>query len=259
MKATNANEKSQLSSLHYEEVRNTGKESILFIHGIGASQWTWWQQLPVFSENYQIITVDLPGHGKSVSTPWVSLNNTTKLIAEQIIKDRIVHVVGLSLGGHVALELAKHYPKNIFSLFTSGITVKPMQFQFFLKLQSWFVQRSQQNNQHLNKLAREYYQLPENKIDEFTTNYQLLTRDTYETIFKELMQFRLDQSYKMIKKPSLFVAGEKESQNILETIKIAPTILPNAKGKIIPNALHAWPVQDPVQFNQVLKEWLLQQ
>ena len=220
---------------------------------------SWWQQLPAFSEDYQIITVDLPGHGKSVSTPWVSLDYTTKLIAEQIIKERAVHVVGLSLGGHVALELAKHYPENILSIFSSGITVKPMQFQFFLKFQSWFVQRGQQNNQYLNKLGRDYYQLPDNKINEFTTNYQLLTRDTYETISKEIMQFRLDHSYKMIKKPTLFVAGEKESQNILETIKIAPTILSNAKGKIIPNARHAWPVQEPNQFNQVLKEWLLQQ
>lgn len=231
------------------------RETILFIHGIGASSWMWWQQLPAFSD-YDILNVDLPGHGKNAAIPWTSLEATTDFIAKQIPKPLQVHVVGISLGGHVALELAKRYPEKLLSVFISGITVKPMPFQFLLKVQSYFVQQNIQNKKALTKLARKYYHLPADKIPEFIANYQLLTRKTYETIAKEIMQFCLDETYGSINVPSLIVAGDQESKGILESVRIAPKTIPTTETKLIPNAPHAWPVQNAKQFNQVLRDWL---
>lgn len=242
--------------IDYTETESNGNEPILFIHGLGASRWMWWQQEAAFSD-FPIILADLPGHGKSASTPWISLADTTDQIAQQVIKNRTVHVVGISLGGHVALELAKLYPEKILSAFISGITVKPMHFQFLLNLQSRLVQRGIQNDRHLHKIAREYYRLPQDQTAEFISNYQLLTRETYETIWKEIMQFRLDETYGDIAKPCLFVAGAKESRGIVESISIAPQLIPTAAGCLIPDAQHAWPVQKAHLFNGVLREWLL--
>ncbi|MEZ0480347.1 alpha/beta fold hydrolase [Planococcus sp. SSTMD024] len=47
----------------YSESTFTEAEPILFIHGLGASSWMWWQQEHAFSDR-QLIMVDLPGHGK---------------------------------------------------------------------------------------------------------------------------------------------------------------------------------------------------
>lgn len=241
--------------LSYQETKANGKEAILFIHGIGASSWMWWQQIPAFSD-YTVITADLPGHGQNADTPWTSLADTAELIAEQVLKDRTVHVVGISLGGHVALELAKRCPEKVLSAFISGITVKPMPFPFLLPMQSRAVQRNLHNEPYLRKLARDYYQLPADKTTEFISNYRLLTRETYETIWKEVMEFRLDDSYGTITKPCLFAAGELESQGILDSLTIAPQIISSAEGVVIPHARHAWPVQRPDQFNRVLRAWL---
>lgn len=242
--------------LNYQVTQSNGQESILFIHGIGASSWMWWQQLPAFSD-YKIITVDLPGHGKSAHIPWTSLAATADLIAEHVLQDRIVHVVGLSLGGHVALELAKRYPEKIMSTFVTGITVKPMSFQFLIPLQSRLVQKQIHNTSYLRELAHDYYQLPSDKIAEFIENYQLLTKENYETIWKEIAQFHLDGSYESIAKPCLIAAGSQESSGILDSIQIAPKIIPSAEGHLIPNAHHAWPVQNATLFNQILRDWLL--
>lgn len=241
--------------LHFSETEVNENDPILFIHGIGASRWMWWQQEKAFSD-YPIILVDLPGHGKSVSVPWASLTDATDLIAREVLGNRAVHVVGISLGGHVALELAKRYPEKILSAFISGITATPMRFQFFYKIQFRIVQRGIHNDRYLHKIAREYYHLPPNKVSDFITNYRLLTSETYETIWTEIMQFRLDQSYGKITAPCLFAAGDQESHGILEAVKIAPEFIPNSVGRLIPGAQHAWPVQKAHEFNQLLRAWL---
>lgn len=189
--------------LHFSETEVNENDPILFIHGIGASRWMWWQQEKAFSD-YPIILVDLPGHGKSVSVLWTSLRDATDLIAREILGNRAVHVVGI----------------------------------------------------YLHKIAREYYHLPPNKVSDFITNYRLLTSETYETIWKEIMQFRLDQSYGKITAPCLFAAGDQESHGILEAVKIAPEFIPNSVGRLIPGAQHAWPVQKAHEFNQLLRAWL---
>lgn len=242
--------------IDYSETAFTGAETILFIHGLGASRWMWWQQETAFSD-YQLIMVDLPGHGKSAGIPWASLANTTELIARQVIKDRSVHVAGLSLGGHVALELAKHYPEKVLSLFISGITVKPLPYGFLLKLQSRAVQRNMRNEPYLEKMGRVYYRLPADIINEFISNYQLLTRTTYESIWKEIIRFRLDSSYGHFRKPCLIAAGAQESRAIVQSTKIAPLFIPHATGILIPEARHDWPVQQAVQFNRLLRDWLI--
>ena len=241
--------------MEYEIHGDSEKEMIIFIHGIGASSWMWWQQIDAFND-YQICLVDLPGHGKNAAIPWIDLATTTQMIAEDVIGNQKAHIVGLSLGGHVALEIAKHYPQKVKSTFISGITVKPMPFKFFLRIQSRLIQRTLQNSNRLVRLAKENYHLPENKINEFVRNYQLLTRKNYEAIGYEIMSFRLDESYAVIKRPILFIAGDQESSGILQSLKVALKIIEGAETAKIPDAQHIWPVQMPKAFNHVLKEWV---
>lgn len=48
----------------YNEIHSKNNDEILlFIHGLGSSGWGWWQQLDAFNY-YEIMLVDLPGHGK---------------------------------------------------------------------------------------------------------------------------------------------------------------------------------------------------
>jgi pimeloyl-ACP methyl ester carboxylesterase len=52
----------------YYELHGKGP-AILFIHGSGGHHAAWWQQVAYFSSEYQVITVDLRGFGKSSSIP----------------------------------------------------------------------------------------------------------------------------------------------------------------------------------------------
>jgi pimeloyl-ACP methyl ester carboxylesterase len=54
--------------LYYEETGGHGP-TLLFLHGAGGNHLSWWQQVPVFAEEYRCVTVDQRGFGQSPDVP----------------------------------------------------------------------------------------------------------------------------------------------------------------------------------------------
>src|SRR5439155_1343342 len=50
--------------LYYEDTGGPGP-TVLFLHGAGGNHLSWWQQVPVFAEEYRCVTVDQRGFGQS--------------------------------------------------------------------------------------------------------------------------------------------------------------------------------------------------
>src|SRR2546427_12387102 len=50
--------------LYYEDTGGVGP-TILFLHGAGGNHLSWWQQVPVFAEEYRCVTADQRGFGQS--------------------------------------------------------------------------------------------------------------------------------------------------------------------------------------------------
>src|SRR5712691_1010109 len=50
--------------LYYEDTGGTGP-AVLFLHGAGGNHLSWWQQVPVFAEEYRCVTLDQRGFGQS--------------------------------------------------------------------------------------------------------------------------------------------------------------------------------------------------
>jgi pimeloyl-ACP methyl ester carboxylesterase len=93
----------------------TGK-AIVLLHGFTESLKIWTSFATQFSKKYRVITIDLPGHGKS---DCVGEIHTMELMAEVICavlkKQRVGKclMVGHSMGGYVTLSFAAKYPKML--------------------------------------------------------------------------------------------------------------------------------------------------
>ncbi|MDP2322755.1 MAG: alpha/beta hydrolase [Gammaproteobacteria bacterium] len=94
-------------------------EPLLLIHGLGSSTRDWELQVPAFSAQYKVIVIDLRGHGRSdkptgpYSIPLFAADTARLMEALNI---RAAHIVGLSLGGMVAFQLAVSWPALVRSL-----------------------------------------------------------------------------------------------------------------------------------------------
>lgn len=90
--------------------------SIVFIHGYLENESMWKEFVKEFSDEFQVITMDLPGHGRSNS---YSDTHSMEFMAEkinEILEELNVSnalVVGHSMGGYVTLALAELFPKRV--------------------------------------------------------------------------------------------------------------------------------------------------
>ena len=101
----------------HSTVRGKGPKTIIFVHGWTCDESSWANQVPVFEKNYRVITLDLPGHGKSGSPTNGVL--TMDLFARSIEAVRVeakagkIVLVGHSMGTPVIRAYARLYPANV--------------------------------------------------------------------------------------------------------------------------------------------------
>ena len=94
---------------------------IALIHGMGSAATAWKPLTPYLLDRFNVITLDLPGHGESGFTQGQAMDPIS--VAEQVVKE-IENVfgsiefdlVGNSWGGWIALEMAARFPEKIGSV-----------------------------------------------------------------------------------------------------------------------------------------------
>lgn len=106
-------------TLRVQEAGQGSDTPLLFIHGFGGDLSNWMLNQTTLSADRRTIAFDLPGHGGSSKDvgdgkPATFAATAAALLAALDVPR--VHVVGHSLGGAIALELAKAYPQKVASL-----------------------------------------------------------------------------------------------------------------------------------------------
>jgi pimeloyl-ACP methyl ester carboxylesterase len=98
----------------------------VFIHGTRLTRAQWGPQLRRLSRSFRCVAIDLPGHGTRASEPW-TLAAAAAAVAEAIdaaVPARRAVLVGLSLGGYVAIAAADRYPDRVAGLVIAGCSAE---------------------------------------------------------------------------------------------------------------------------------------
>ncbi|GAC1511153.1 MAG: alpha/beta hydrolase [Steroidobacteraceae bacterium] len=91
-------------------------QPVVFIHGLGLDASMWQPQWQVLQNEFRVIRYDLRGFGGS-SLPAGSYSHSDDLLALlEFLDARPAHLVGLSMGGHLALRFALEQPAAARSL-----------------------------------------------------------------------------------------------------------------------------------------------
>jgi len=98
---------------------HSGKIPVVLIHGFAGSLENWMLTQPVLAEQTRVIAFDLPGHGESSKSVGDGTTRTMARTVQDLMNTLSIdraHIVGHSLGGAIALELAALGPDLVASL-----------------------------------------------------------------------------------------------------------------------------------------------
>lgn len=110
----------------HSTVAGKGPKTVILVHGWTCDETTWTEQVPALAKQYRVVTLDLPGHGKSESPKDGKFSMDLFARAVESVRaeagaDRVV-VVGHSMGTPVVVRYARLYPKHTAALvFVDGL------------------------------------------------------------------------------------------------------------------------------------------
>jgi pimeloyl-ACP methyl ester carboxylesterase len=104
--------------LYYEDTGGNAP-TVLFLHGAGGNHLSWWQQVPVFAEEYRCISVDQRGFGQSPDVaggPGPTALATDALALLDHLGITRAAVVAQSMGGWAAVGAAVQAPQRFWAI-----------------------------------------------------------------------------------------------------------------------------------------------
>jgi pimeloyl-ACP methyl ester carboxylesterase len=247
--------------LYYDET-GTGAP-LLFVHGLGSSGRDWAEQVDYFADDYRVLRVDLRGHGRSErgEGPY-HIAQFARDVAVFLRKRNAApaHVVGLSMGGMVTLQLGADAPGLARSLVVVN-SAADAELQTWGDI--WFYLSRRTAVQVLGMrrvgeiLARKLFVKPEQEElrREFVRRWAQNDKQAYLWSVDAIMGWSVWDRLSSISVPTRLVSSSHDYTPVAEKNRIVAE-MPRADLSVIGDARHALPVEKPEAFNAVVGAFL---
>lgn len=237
---------------------------VVLLHAIATDSGLWASQIPVWSQRFRLLVIDLPGHGASQPRPHInSIEAYADALAQLLSRESIetASIVGLSLGGMIAQAFALSFPERVRSLVlsnTSARTPPPMQtiwsqrrqqaldhgmeHQVAPTLERWFTPRfAERAPLHVERIA--------NMIRNTAC-------DGYVAAIDAIQRLDLLDRLPELSMPALVITGRDDPA---ATTQIAASIadkLPRSRLAVLEDAAHLSNIEQPVAFTEAVGAFL---
>jgi len=257
--------------LNYSVYRSEeNKQWVTFIHGAGGSSSIWFKQIKSFSRCFNLLLIDLRGHGKS-KNHLADLTNsayTFDAISAEVVevldheKIQRSHFMGISLGTILIRTIAETHPERVKSMIMGGAILKLnlrsrllmrfgnasksiLPYMWLYKMLAFIIMPNRNHKESRLLFIREAKKLYQKEF----IRWFKLTSD----VIPLLKIFRQEQ----IKIPTLYVMGEQDYMFLPAVVKVvAQHHL--SQLQIIPNCGHVVNVERPQKFNHLAIGFLQQ-
>lgn len=248
----------------YYETHGQG-EALLLIAGIGYGTWLWAKQIPELSRYFYVIAFDNRGVGRSDkpdSEYTVSLLASDAFELLRALEIERAHILGISLGGFIAQQLALDHPEIINKLILCSTShggpnmILPkgevLQFMAFGAGKETFQQGLELafSTEYLEKHSEEIAQLTAPMRRHPQPRYAYLRQ------FMAPLSFNSEPRLHELTMPVLVLAGEADRVVPVENSRRLAAQLPNARLVTFPGAGHLVMVERAREVNKIIIDFL---
>lgn len=251
--------------LSYEAVGQG--ETVLFLHGLGSRSDDWQLQVPAFVDNYRVVTADMRGHGRTSKPPGPY---SVPMMADDILGllDALgsdaaavgTHVIGLSMGGMIAFQLAADHPERVRSLVivNSGPELVAHSFSDRLRiLQRLLLARLFNPERTARFLGPRLFPKPEQEPlrARFIAQWAQNDPQAYRAAMRALVGWSVLDRVRGIACPTLVISGDRDyTPPATKAAYVA--MMPNARLVVFEDSGHATPIDQAERFNACVLEFL---
>jgi len=239
---------------------------LVLLHGLGGSRNDWALQLPAWLPHFHLVAIDLRGHG---SSPKPAGPYRMCLLAEDVasLLYRLdawpAHILGLSLGGAVAQQLALDQPQLVRSLVlvnTAPRFVSDSWRYRLMGLQRVASAYLMNMNAVAAQVAQKLFPLDEQAALRKETCARLAANDpnAYKACLWAVARFDIRASLSRIECPVLVIAGDRDTVLPMEPKRLLAERVANGQLKVIADSGHATPIDQPTAFNEAVLAFLTQ-
>ncbi len=236
-------------------------EWVTFIHGAGGSSSIWYKQVKEFKAHFNVLLIDLRGHGKSqeVFERYFSNEYNFENISLDVIevldhlKIKQSHFVGISLGTILIRTICELAPERVKSLVMGGAvtrlnirskmlvvlgnaTKKFIPYMWLYKLFAWIIMPRKRNQESRILFANQAKKLCQK---EFVRWFGL----TYK--MNPLLRYFNENDTQL---PTLYVMGDEDYMFLPQVMQLVRSHA-NSSLQIVPDCGHVCNVEQPDYFN----------
>lgn len=236
---------------------------VVFVHGAGGSSSIWFKQIRAFKAKYNVLLLDLRGHGRSKHflQKYFKENYTFRDISHDIIEVldhnniKSAHFVGISLGSIIIRTLGELQPQRIRSMILGGAIIRLnirskilmylgnkvkriVPYMWIYKFFAWVIMPKAHHKKSRSLFIREAKRLYQK---EFLRWYQLTSE------VNPLLKYFNE---KELSTPTLYVMGEEDHMFLPQVRKIV-NIHQNSTLTVFENCGHVVNIDEPERFNEV--------
>lgn len=241
----------------FDSAGSTNAPALVLIHSSIVTRKMWLPQLRGLSDTFHVIAPDLPRHGAlaEMSFTFSAAVKTLADVIRQEANGRAL-VAGLSLGGYIAMELARRSPDLVSGLILSGCSLNFDGFLgSYLNFASWLMRRGRIKLSREKSEARVRRMFPPALVD---VAEEQIRAGVYPYA---LAPSYLEMAYKDFSAvlgeypgPSLILNGEVDKSTRKGEAKFLAAAR-NGRVQAVANAGHACNLDQPEIYNQALREF----
>ena len=253
--------------------RDSGKEAVVFVHGLGGCWQNWLEQLPRAARERRVVAMDLPGFaGSRMPEGDITITNyarTVNDLCDHLGLER-VELVGNSMGGFISLEIGIRHPERVDSITvvsaagisTTNLEVRPVVTfarstaaitNFFIARAERFVKRPRMRHLMMSYVFRHPTLI---KADLAFEIMRGSGSDGFIPALTALAEYDFRERLPEVKEETLLVWGEEDNLVPVADAAKYEELIPRAKKVVLEDTGHCAMIERPQTFNDVMMSFI---
>ncbi|AVO55283.1 alpha/beta fold hydrolase [Ectopseudomonas mendocina] len=254
-------------NIHYYEGGSANGETLVLLHGFAADKDNWLRFSRHLTDGYRVIALDLPGFGES-DRPAGSYDVGTQAERLADILDALgieqAHLLGNSMGGHIAALFAARYPDRVRSLalFANAGIDTPNKSELFKLVERGapnplVVRRPEDFQRLLQFVFVEPPYLPAS-LKGYMAERAMANAAHYEQVFQQLIEryIPLEPELPKIQAPTLLLWGKQDRVLDVSSIEVMYPLLQKPSVTIMEGVGHAPMLERPEESALLYRRFL---